>query len=140
MSNVLEYCARSSAGEHPQASVPNIATSASLARPGQDAAETGRRFARAGYEAIRRQNPFSLGDATGGPCLGCAERGFRADMRHRGPDRGRGRILIPGDGAAWDQGSEQANPPTRGGYATLAASLSSRNGFLPPWSQAPVPR
>jgi hypothetical protein len=68
----------------------------------------------------------------------CGELTSRTSSRHRAPNREPGRILIPGDGAAGDQGLRTGLPPGDGGYATPAACPVSTD-FLALWSQAQMP-
>ena len=89
-----------------------------LPRPagGPDAAEAARRVARTGRAAIRRQHPYSLRARRGRSLPRCGKLTFRTPTRHRAQNQQPGRILIPGDGAAGDQGAQ--NRPV---YATPAA-------------------
>jgi hypothetical protein len=94
-----------SADEHAQTSEsPNMATATPSARRGP--AEAARRVARAGRAAIRRQHPSSLRARRGRSLPWCGELTFRTPTRHRAPNQQPGRILIPGDGAAGDQGAQ----------------------------------
>src|SRR6266480_5544309 len=96
-----------SADEHAQTSEsPNMATATPSARRGPDAAEAARQVARAGRAAIRRPHPFSLRARRGRSLPWCGELTFRTPTRHRAPNQQPGRILIPGDGAAGDQGAQ----------------------------------
>jgi hypothetical protein len=54
------------------------------------------------------------------------------------PNQQPGRILIPGDGAAGDQGLS-IGPPARRWRLGDACGLSRLNDFLAPWSQAHLP-
>jgi hypothetical protein len=71
-----------------------------------------------GRAAIRRQHPSSLSARRGRPLPWCDEFTFWTLTRHRAPDQQPGGILIPGDGAAGDQGAQDrpaypAMAPTR---------------------------
>jgi hypothetical protein len=87
----------------PKPVCPNMATATPLGRRGPDGAEAARRVAQAGRATIRRQNPSSRGRGTEGLCLGAASL-HCGHLRGIGPEPGR--ILIPGDGAAGDQGAQ----------------------------------
>jgi hypothetical protein len=111
-----------SADEHAQTSVSEHGDR-HCPRPagGPDGAEAVRRAARGGRAAICRQNPSSRGRGTEGLCPGAASSHSGHLRGIEPPNRGPGRTLIPGDGAAGDQkGSEQACLPGNGGYATPA--------------------
>ena len=102
-----------SADEHAQTSVSEHGDRHSP-RPagGPGGAEAARRVAQAGRPTIRRQNPSPFPRARHGRSLPrCGELAFRTPTRHRAPKREPGRILIPGDGAAGDQGAQ--NRPAR---------------------------
>jgi len=91
----------------PNPACPNMATATALGPPGDpDVAEAARRVARAGRAAIRRQHPSSLRVLRGRSLPRCGELTFRTPTRHRAPNQEPGRILIPGDGAAGDQGAQ----------------------------------
>jgi hypothetical protein len=113
-----------------------------LSRPagGPDAAEAARRVARAGRAAIRRQHPSSL-RARRGRCLPwCGELTFRTPTRHRAPNQQPGKILIPGDGAAGDQGFRIGLSARQLRWRLRdACGLSRLNDFLALWSQAHLP-
>jgi hypothetical protein len=104
---VGERNALTSADEHAQTSKSRT-WRPPLPRPagGPDAAEAARRVARAGRAAIRRQHPSSLRARRGRSLPRCGELTFRTPTRHRAPNQEPGRILIPGDGAAGDQGAQ----------------------------------
>jgi hypothetical protein len=68
----------------------------------------------------------------------CGELTFRAPTRHRAPNQQPGRILIPGDGAAGDQGL-RIGLPARPWRLRDACGLSRLNDFLALWSQAHMP-
>jgi hypothetical protein len=72
---------------------------------GPNGGEAARRVAQDGRSTIRRQNPTSRGRGTEGRCLGTASL-HSGHLRGIGPEQGPGRILIPGDGAAGDQGAQ----------------------------------
>jgi len=63
---------------------------------------------------------------------------IRTPARHRAPDQQPGRILIPGDGAAGDQGL-RTGLPARQWRLRDARGLSRLNYFLALWSQAHLP-
>ena len=68
----------------------------------------------------------------------CGVLTFRTPTRHRAPNQEPGRILIPGDGAAGDQGAQ--NRPVYLAMALRdARGLSRLNDFLALWSQAQMP-
>ena len=92
------------ADEHAQTSVSEHGDRHSPRPAGApDGAEAARRVAQAGRAAIRRQNPSSRGRGAEGLCLGAASL-HSGHLRGIGPpNRGPGRTLIPGDGAAGDQ-------------------------------------
>ena len=108
-----------------------------LPRPaaGPDAAEAARPVAcRAGRAAIRSQHPSSLRARRGRSLPWCGERTFRAPTRHRAPNQEPGRILIPGDGAAGDQGAQNrpacpAMAATRTPAACPVSTTSRRYGL-----------
>jgi hypothetical protein len=102
-----------------------------LPRPagGPHAAEAARRVARAGRAANRGQHPSSLRARHGRSLPWCGKLTFQAPARHRAPNREPGRILIPGDGAARDQGAQNSLPARR--WRLLdACGLSRLNDFL----------
>jgi hypothetical protein len=68
----------------------------------------------------------------------CGELSSRTPARHRAPNREPGRILIPGDGAAGDQGL-RIGLPARQWRLRDACGLSRLNDFLALWSQAYMP-
>jgi hypothetical protein len=95
-----------------------------LSRPagGPDAVEAARRVARAGRAAIRSQHPSSLRARRGRSLSWCGELTFRTPTRHMAPNQEPGRILIPGDGAAGDQGAQNRPVcPTMAATRTPAA-------------------
>ena len=71
----------------------------------------------------------------------CGGLTFRTPTRHRAPDQEPGRMLIPGDGAAGDQGAQ--NRPAcllaRRWRLRAACGLSRLNHFLTLWSQPYMP-
>jgi hypothetical protein len=121
-----------------------MATATPPAHRGPDGAEAARRVARGGRAATCRQNPPPPGHGAEGPCLGVASlhpghlRGTRPRTREPG------RTLIPGDGAAGDQGGSElaclpACLPAWRWRLRDACGLSRLNDFLAPWSQAHPP-
>ena len=103
-----------------------------------DAAEAARQVAQAGRAAIRRQHPSSLRARRGRSLPWYGELTFRTHTRHRAPNQQPGRILIPGDGAAGDQGL-RIGLPARRWRLRDACGLSRLNDFLALWSQAHLP-
>jgi len=63
---------------------------------------------------------------------------IRTPTRHRAPNQEPGRILIPGDGAAGDQGA-QNRPACAAIVATRRLRPVPSQRFLAPWSQAHTP-
>jgi hypothetical protein len=63
---------------------------------------------------------------------------IRTPTRHRAPNQEPGRILIPGDGAAGDQGA-QNRPACAAIAATRRLRLVPSQRFLPLWCQAHTP-
>ncbi len=108
-----------------------------LSRPagGPDASEAGRRVARAGRAAIRRQHPSSLRPRRGRSLPWCGEFTFRTPTRHRATNQQTRRILIPGDGAAGDQGL-RIGLSARRWRLRATRGLSRLNDSLALWSQA----
>jgi hypothetical protein len=131
--------ARSLADEHAQTSEPEHGDRHSP-RPaaGPDAAEAARRVAQAERAIIRSQQPSSLRARRGRSLPWCGELTFRAPTRHRAPNHQPGRILIPGDGAAGDQGA-QNRPACPAMAATRRLRPVRLNDFLALWSQAHMP-
>jgi hypothetical protein len=117
---------------------PSMATATHLGLPGPDVAEAARRVARAGRAAIRRQHPSSLRAQRGRSPPRCGELTFQTPARHRAPNQEPGRILIPGDGAAGDQGA-QKRPVCVAMAARDARGLSRLNDFPALGSQAYMP-
>jgi hypothetical protein len=105
---------------------------------GPDGAEAARRVARAGRAAICRQNPSSRGHGTEGSLPRCGELTSRTRTRHRAPNREPGRIPVPGDGAAGDQGLRTGMPARRWRLRD-ACGLSRLNDFLALWPPAHLP-
>ncbi len=103
-----------------------------------DSAEAARRVAQAGRATIRSQQPSSLRARRGRSLPWCGELTFRAPTRHRAPNQQPGRTLIPGDGAAGDQGA-QNRPVCLAMALRDARGLSRLNDFLALWSQAHMP-
>ena len=68
----------------------------------------------------------------------CGELAFRDTYAVSGPNREPGRTLIPGDGAAGDQGL-RIGLPARQWRLRNACGLSRLNDFLALWSQAHLP-
>ena len=129
-----------SADEHAQTSGPEHGDRHSP-RPAEssDSAEATRRGARVGRAAIRSQHPSSRGRRTEGLCPVQVRRAhIRTPTRHRAPNQEPGRILVPGDGAAGDQGAQN-----RPACAAIAATRRLRpvpsQRFLALWSQAHTP-
>jgi hypothetical protein len=89
--------------EHAQPECPNMATATPLGPPGPRR----RRSSTPGCSSWTRNHPppeSVFPRARHGRSLPrCGELAFRTAPRHRAPDRGPGRILIPGGGAAGDQ-------------------------------------
>ena len=130
---------RYSADEHARTSEsPNMATATPSARRGPDAAEAARRVARAGRAAIRRQHPSALRARRGRSPSRSGELTSRTPTRHRAPNQQPGRILIPGDGAAGDQGLRIGLPARRWRLCD-ACGLSRLNDFPALWFQAYMP-
>jgi len=101
--------AESGARSHRQMSMHQCAQTwrPPLPRPaGNPDLAAARRVARAGRAAIRRQHPYSLRARRGRSLPRRGELIFRTPTRHRPPNQDPGRILIPGDGAAGDQGAQ----------------------------------
>ena len=101
---------------------------------GPDAAEAARRVARTGRAAIRIQHPSSLRARRGRSLPWCGELTFRTPTRHRAPNQEPGRILIPDDGAAGDQGAQNrpvcpAMAATRTPAACPVSTTSWRHGL-----------
>jgi hypothetical protein len=104
-----------------------------------DSAEAARRVARVGRAAIRSQHPSSRGRSTEALRPVQVRRAhIRTPTRHRAPNQEPGRILIPGDGAAGDQGAQN-----RPACAAIAATRRLRpvpsQRFLALWCQAHTP-
>ena len=104
-----------------------------------DSAEAARRVAQAGRATIRRQNPPSRGRSTEALCpLQVRRAHIRTPTRHRAPNQEPGRILIPGDGAAGDQGA-QNRPACAAIVATRRLRPVPSQRFLALWCQAHTP-
>ena len=127
-----------SADEHVQTTGPNMASATPSARQ-RSGGEAARRVARVGRAAIRSRHPSSEGAA---PKVSAPVQVRRAHIRtpaqHASPSQQPGRILIPGDGAAGDQG-----PQNRPACAAIAATQRVRpvpsQRFLALWCQAHTP-
>jgi hypothetical protein len=121
----------------PKPVCPNMATATPLGPP----EPRRRRSSTPGCSSWTRnhplQNPSSRGRGTEGLCLGAAS--LRSGhLRGIGPEPEPGRILIPGDGAAGDQGA-QNRPACPAMAARDACGLSRLNDLLALWSQAHMP-
>ena len=129
---------RYSADKHAQTSVSEHGDRHSTRPAGApDGAEAARRVARGGRAAIDRQHPSSRGRGAEGLRPGAASL-HSGHFRGTGaPNRGPGRTLIPGDGAAGDQRAQ--NRPACPAMRLRDACGLSRNDFLALWSQAHVP-
>jgi hypothetical protein len=126
------------ADEHAQTSVSEHGDRHSTRPAGApDGAEAARRVARGGRAAIDRQHPSSRGRGAEGLRPGAASL-HSGHFRGTGaPNRGPGRTLIPGDGAAGDQRAQ--NRPACPAMRLRDACGLSRNDFLALWSQAHLP-
>jgi hypothetical protein len=130
--------ARYSADEHAQTSVSEHGDRhCPGAAGGRDGAEAARRVAQAGRATIRRRIRLPEGAArkvSASVRRACVPDTYAAS----GPNREPGRILIPGDGAAGDQGA-QNRPACPAMAARDACGLSRLNDLLALWSQAHMP-
>jgi hypothetical protein len=102
-----------------------------------DSAEAARRVAQAGRATIRRR--IRLPEGAGRKVSASVRRACVPDTYAAScPNREPGRILIPGDGAAGDQGL-RIGLPARQWRLRNACGLSRLNDFLALWSQARMP-
>ena len=93
----------------PKPVCPNMATATPLGPPGPQTAQkqhAGSLEVNAQPSAARIRLPEGRG--TEGLCLGAASLHSGHLRGIRPPNRGPGRTLIPGDGAAWDQEAQSA--------------------------------
>jgi hypothetical protein len=115
-----------------------MATATPLGRRGPRRRKSSTPVAQAGRATIRSQHQSSLRARRGRSLPWCGELKFRTLTRHLAPNQEPERILIPGDGAAGDQGL-RIDLPARRWRLPAACGLSRLNDFLALWSQAYMP-
>ena len=126
----------------PRPVCPNMTTATHLGPPGAQTAQRRRRSSTPGRSNWTRSHPppasvFPEGAAR--KVSASVRRAYIPDTyAASGPNRELGRILIPGDGAAGDQGLK-IGLPARQWRLRGACGLSRLNDLLALWSQAHMP-
>ena len=105
----------------PKPVCPNMATATPLGPPGPRRRRSSTPGRSSGRATIRRQNPSSLRARHGRSLPRCGELSFRTPPRHRAPEPGTWKDPVPRRRSSrGSEGSEQADVPGDGGYATPA--------------------